>query len=285
MYISTLLTHLWVSVIAFMRDGPLWPLIFFYCFIVTMVGVPASYLIRRREGYDFAWGPSRFFAKLKRVLEKKIKKKQNAYLWTEIVSGLFHAPAGYLLGYVLGLICGMDTEATTPALWMCAIVFIFWSAVGLGRFGLIENQLKRDAKNSTRDLAVKLFLNDPLRWLVDRNGAPPWREDNCCDITVKSMGVTIAFVEGIVVDAKERRATIRHIAVVEGFERLGIGRRLALTLRAELVWRHKIDRIEFAESSTKYEIACYPEFFRSLGAVQRDTFQTRPGRGNWVWKT
>jgi hypothetical protein len=255
----------------------------FILFLFTIFGAFWTFSIPCRKGHGIMelWGPTRYFAKSQRWLQHRSLQKKYACFLVEIWSGVLHAPASYLAGYNLGP--HLSITNMQGALWMTTLCLTLWLGIGLGRAVIIDNQEKRAAKVGTKEEAVKKFLEDPLRSLVDGENTMPWASDRPRDIFVRSLGVTIAFVTNISIDRNARVAIIGHVAVADGFERLGIGRRLALTLRSELMWRYKVVQIEFAESSTKYESAFYPEFFSNLGAVQRETFQTRPGRGNWVW--
>ena len=60
-----------------------------YLFVATVLGAVASLFIRRRSETNYWWGPSRFFALVKR--KSKWMGEPGAYLWTETVSGLLHA--------------------------------------------------------------------------------------------------------------------------------------------------------------------------------------------------
>lgn len=272
------------SIFEFIADGPQEAVNFFYAAAILVACALISFFFnKRREGFGGSefWGPTRFFAKVKSCLEQGKGPSFRAYFLTELLSGAMHAPAGYMIGYAFN--CHFGTPPLQAGRWMAALALIFWTGLGLGRCLLLDNQQKRDRKIGSSDEAVAHFLEDPLRCIVDGGGKSPWDVDGCRNIFVRSKGVTLAFVEDITIDKKERIAIIRHLGVVEGFERRKIGRRLTLALRSELAWRFGVDRIEFAERSDKYESARYPEFFRSLGAAQRETPQTRPGRGNWVW--
>lgn len=268
----------------FLAEGPQEAVFVFYLAAFLLVcALVSCFFNKQREGFGGSefWGPTRLFAKVKSWLQNDKGPSVRAYFLTELLSAVCHAPVGYLVGYKWH--CSFDTPALQSGRWMAAIAFCLWVGIGMGRSLLLQNQQKRDKKIGTNDEAVKHFLDAPLRCIVDGGGKSPWGIDGCRDIFVRSKGVSIAFVENVAINKEQRVATIGHIAVAEGFERRKIGRRLALALRSELAWHYGVDRIEFAERSDTYEASCYPEFFRSLGAVQQETFQTRPGRGNWVW--
>lgn len=124
----------------------------------------------------------------------------------------------------------------------------------------------------------------PLHCLKGYQGFDVWREGRCDDIYVKSSNKPLGHVQQITIDTPTSVASIGHFAVEKGLERKGIGRRMALTLRAELVWRYGVKQIVFKECSTRYEEAKYEDFFRSLGAQMLPPNQfTKSGRNDWAW--
>ena len=136
---------------------------------------------------------------------------------------------------------------------------------------------KRDKKVVSNDAAVKYFLDDPLRCIVDGGGNSPYAVDSCRDIFVRSMSVTTAFVENVAIHKKERIATLGHIAVGEGLECRKIGRRLALALRSELVW-HLGETGSSCGTQRRIRIRVLPSVFQQPRRGAAGSCQTRPGR-------
>lgn len=122
-----------------------------YLFVATILGAVASIFIPLRSESDYWWGPSRFFALVKR--KSKWMGEPGAYLWTETMSGLLHVPTGYLLGYMASPILGPEGSPTTPARWAAGIVFVFWFGVGVGRASQSARALKLDTKTAHKSPA------------------------------------------------------------------------------------------------------------------------------------
>ncbi|MFP3276769.1 MAG: GNAT family N-acetyltransferase, partial [Paraburkholderia sp.] len=239
----------------------------------TIGAFALSWKIPRRDGFDQdCWGPTRGFSKIRDSLQGKVSKSTAAFL-TEAISGFLHAPLGF---FFLLLV----TKDAVQSRWAAGVVLAFWLGLGVGRALIIENQSKRKALKDP----VEAFLRDPLHCLKGYQSFDVWREARCDDIYVKSLNKPLGYVQQITIDTATGVASIGHFAVEKGLERKGIGRRLALTLRAELAWRYGVKQIVFKESSTRYEEAKYEDFFKNLGAqmVPPDQF-TKSGRNDWVW--
>ena len=137
--------------------------------------------------------------------------------------------------------------------------------------------------------AVALFRANPLRWFHEHQGPYVWPDQliNDAFCTPSDIGIyvgshPIGYVEGICVDVPMRVARIRHIAVAKGLENRGLGVVIAHALRLSLVANYRVNTLVFAEDSTRYEEAGYPEFFSRLGAQM---IIEQPGwRPVWHWK-
>lgn len=236
-----------------------------------------SWTIPPRKGFwlEKWWGPVRGFAKLKYALIGRGWAKPIALLATEAFSAALHAPIAFFAGYMA------DGNLVTGG-WLTVATVVFWLGYGIGRASLLDNQEKKlRALVENDDEAIEVFLKNPVAHLRGLHGTDPWGEGACANLYVEVGGRAIGYVHGITIFTTARRAEIRHIAVERGLEGRGLGRHLALIMRAELARRFKVTEIVFMESSTRYAEAGYPAFFSSLGAQS----QVRQGweREQWVW--
>ncbi|CAG9243708.1 hypothetical protein [Paraburkholderia caribensis] len=231
------------------------------------------FIPQRPERKQDWWGPTRGFAKIQDLFKRRMSEAGAAFL-TEVISGILHAPFIFLA--ILKF-----TNSHVHAWWAAGLVSVFWVGVGFGRALVLERRSRREKGES----ALDAFLRDPLSCLNGYDGRSPWRDDGCVDIYVKSHGKSIAYIHQIAIDRATGNATIGHFAVERGLERKGVGRRLALILRAELAWRYGVKQIIFAENSTRYDDARYEDFFKYLGAQQQlPSHYTKPGRADWAWQ-
>jgi cobalamin biosynthesis protein CobD/CbiB len=120
---------------------------FVFMEIVAVIAVCAffwSLKLDARTGFkQDLWPPTRGFAKLKYWLENKVKtSKAQAVFWTELVSGLLHAPMGYFAAYefYFWFSPGRELEG---ARWMALLVFMLWMGFGMGRGSIIERQAQK----------------------------------------------------------------------------------------------------------------------------------------------
>lgn len=202
--------------------------------------------------------------------------KPAALFTTEAVSAALHAPIAFVAGYIA------DDNLITGT-WFAVFALALWLGYGIGRASLAESETKKlQALVESDDQAISIFLKNPLTHLRGFQGTDPWDDSGCADIYVEVGGRSIGYVHGITIFTHARQAEIQHIAIERGLERQGLGRHLALIVRAELARRYKVKEIIFMERSRRYDEAGYPKFFSSLGARSN----VRPGwaREEWIWQ-
>lgn len=143
------------------------------------------------------------------------------------------------------------------------------------------------------DQAIKLFALNPSGYFSARAESTLWpaadevegRPVYPSDMRVLVRGHTLGFVERVKCSAGT--ATVGHIAIAKSLsgQGKGLGVLLARAYAAELRSRYGIDRIVFAEDSSKYYEGGYPSFFRRLGAqaLPVDPRTQRKDRPDYEW--
>jgi hypothetical protein len=139
--------------------------------------------------------------------------------------------------------------------------------------------------------AIDLFKADPLAWFTYRKGEYPWPEKSNTrnrpevlqNVCISVHGHHIADMEKLSYQGTSAR--IEHIGLAAELTQRGIGPLLVKALARELARRYGVNRIVFAEYSSKYHEKGYEGFFAKIGArpLPVDRHLLKPDRPDYEW--